>query len=373
MEKPEIIALYLPQYHPTEHNDAWWGKGFTEWTNVGKAKPLFKDHYQPKVPADLGYYDLRIKEVRESQASLARKYGISAFCYYHYWFGNGRQELELPFNEVVESGEPDLPFCLCWANESWHKKFWTDFGSAEKKMLAEQLYPGDDDIDMHFYSLLNAFKDNRYYKVEGKNLFMIYKPFNYPAVSRFIERWQTLAKKNGMPQFLFIAQIQENFTEDNVNHILQLGFDMVNLVELYDAPQRMIYNLNWFSRSILRLRRFISHNISGSPEYYEYSSLINNLVSDINKREECIPTLIPNWDHTPRSGSNGLVFHNSTPDKFYDHVNHTLKLISGKQNKLIFLKSWNEWGEGNYMEPDLKFGKGFLESLYKSLIENSQY
>lgn len=150
MSKPKLIAFYLPQYHPTLDNDKWWGKGFTEWTNVGKAKPLFIGHYQPKVPADLGYYDLRVPEVRELQASLAKEAGIYGFCYYHYWFGNGRKELELPFAEVLKSEKPNFPFCLCWANESWHSKFWNKDGSIEKKILIEQLYPGDDDIINHF-------------------------------------------------------------------------------------------------------------------------------------------------------------------------------------------------------------------------------
>ena len=139
MSRPKVIAFYLPQFHPTPHNDEWWGKGFTEWTNVGKAKPLFWGHYQPKVPADLGYYDLRLSEVREAQAELAREAGIYGFCYYHYWFGDGKEELELPFDEVLRLGKPDIPFMLCWANESWHKKFWNKDGiGTSKQVLVEQ-------------------------------------------------------------------------------------------------------------------------------------------------------------------------------------------------------------------------------------------
>ena len=162
--RPRIIVYYLPQYHPTPDNDKWWGKGFTEWTNVGKAKPLFRGHYQPKGPADLGYYDLRLPEVRAAQVELAKEAGIDGFCYYHYWFGGGKQELELPFNEVLRTGEPDFPFCLCWANEPWHAKFWNMDGTVSKRTLIDQQYGNEEEWKLHFEHVLPAFKDKRYIK-----------------------------------------------------------------------------------------------------------------------------------------------------------------------------------------------------------------
>ena len=214
MSDIKVIALYLPQFHPTPDNDEWWGKGFTEWTNVGKAKPLFPGHYQPKVPADLGYYDLRLPEVREQQAQLAKEAGIYGFCYYHYWFGHGKQELELPFNEVLASGKPDFPFMLCWANESWHAKFWDKDGKASsKKMLIEQTYD-DDDIDPHFYHLLPAFKDPRYIKIDGCPAFMIYRPDEMPDPEKIIKRWQELAKQNGLLGITFMAYLDSDINTD---------------------------------------------------------------------------------------------------------------------------------------------------------------
>ena len=189
MEKPRVIALYLPQYYPFKENDEWWGKGFTEWTNVGKAKPLFKDHYQPKVPADLGYYDLRIPSVREQQAELAREAGIEGFCYWHYWFGNGKRLLADVFDEVLESGHPDFPFCLGWANHSWNSKCWKfDDSILVEKTLMEQTYPGEEDIQMHFKFLLKAFSDPRYIKVDGKPFFLIHDVEKLPEL--YLKRFE---------------------------------------------------------------------------------------------------------------------------------------------------------------------------------------
>ncbi|MBR1455274.1 MAG: glycoside hydrolase family 99-like domain-containing protein, partial [Lachnospiraceae bacterium] len=195
-KKARVIAFYLPQFHPTPENDKFWGKGFTEWTNVAKAKPLFKGHHQPHIPADLGFYDLRMPEVRDAQAKLARDAGIEGFCYWHYWFGNGKQFLQKIFDEVVESGKPDFPFCVGWANHSWNNKNWVNTPTFSKDYyIAEQTYPGAEDNEKHFYSLLKAFKDPRYIKVDGKLLFYIFAPLKFPNVSAFISQWNELAKK----------------------------------------------------------------------------------------------------------------------------------------------------------------------------------
>ena len=207
--KARVLALYLPQFHPIPENDLWWGKGFTEWTNVGKAKKLFPGHYQPRVPADLGYYDLRVPETREAQADLARQYGIEGFVYWHYWFGNGKRLLERPFNEVLASGKPDFPFALAWANESW-RGFW--HGVKTKETLIDQLYPGDEDYIAHFKAVLPAFKDKRYIKCHGKPVFFIYHHRDMPDVAHFIELWQKLARENGLPGIYFISHIQHRFS-----------------------------------------------------------------------------------------------------------------------------------------------------------------
>ena len=362
--KPRIIAFYLPQYHPTPDNDKWWGKGFTEWTNVGKAKPLFRGHYQPKVPADLGYYDLRLPEARAAQAELAKEAGIEGFCYYHYWFGDGKQELELPFNEVVRTGEPDFPFCLCWANESWHAKFWDKDGKASsKKLLIEQQYLGHEDNVKHFYSLLPAFKDKRYMTVDGKLIFVIYKPFEFD-VSEFIQDWQQLAAENGLKGFYFIALLNGphwNLSKDNIVKALTLGFDAVNTVRLGCA-----YSQRSFCKKVIqRIYRILTR----MPILARYEDAFPQFIAKDDEISNVYPTIIPNWDHTPRSGRNGYVLIDSTPELFRKHIRQVLDIVMGKKehDRIIFLKSWNEWGEGNYMEPDLKYGKRYIEALQQEL------
>lgn len=354
-----IIAFYLPQYHPTEDNDRWWGKGFTEWTNVAKAKPLFRGHYQPKIPADLGFYDLRLPEVRRMQVNLAKEAGISGFCYYHYWFGNGKQELELPFNEVVASGEPDFPFCLCWANETWSRKFWNKDGSLiGSETLIKQEYLGEDDDTLHFYTLLSAFKDKRYIKIDGKPLFLIYRPLAFENVSNFIKTWKRLANENGLKGIFFIGYTFN--AEKEGEQILQLGFDAINSCRL---NRNRIRNFGWFVRKMFSV-------IFHTPRRVAYKKIFPALIGKLEKENDnYFPTIIPNWDHTPRSGVNGDLFTNSTPELFERHCVDVLSKIKTKNpnRQICFLKSWNEWGEGNYMEPDLRYGKGFIYALKRAI------
>lgn len=353
---PKIIAFYLPQYHPTPHNDEWWGAGFTEWTNVARARPLFKGHYQPKLPADLGFYDLRLEETREAQAALARKYGIDGFCYYHYWFGNGHRELERPFDEVLASGRPDFPFMLCWANESWAKKFWNNDGSnVQRKILAEQIY-SDEDTDRHFHHLLPAFRDKRYIKVDGQPVFMIYKPLMLPDARKFIMRWRQLAKENGLPGIYFMCQLQLDISVEVIDELLEQGFDAVNTCRLFDV---------WVSKRTKRdlLEVAVNRYLLRRPCARSYDSMYPRFLEEEDSRDDVIPSLIPNWDHTPRSGINGTVLTGATPEKFRLHALEVLDCVAKKRNPFVFLKSWNEWGEGNYVEPDMKYGHGFLQAI----------
>jgi hypothetical protein len=355
--KPRIIAFYLPQFHPIPENDKWWGKGFTEWTNVGKARPLFWRHYQPRVPADLGYYDLRVPETREAQAELAKEAGIEGFCYWHYWFGNGKRLLERPFNEVLTSGRPDFPFCLAWANESW-KGF--AHGLSNRNVLIEQTYPGFKDYVDHFNAVLPALKDKRYITIDGRPLFVIYKPLDSEKIKDFVLTWIDLAKKNGLPGIYFVGH--SNYPHDDFQKIFEIGCAAINIVRLAHATS--------YRNLITRMYSYINHRLALCPEVYSYKSFLKRIiVKSEDIKEYIIPTIIPNWDHTPRSGRSGSVLVGESPVLFRKYLNIFFENIKNKKNNIVFLKSWNEWAEGNYIEPDLKFDSGYLNALKNALQE----
>ena len=359
MKDTKVIAFYLPQFHPTPNNNMWWGNGFTEWTNVGKAKPLYKGHDQPKIPADLGYYDLRIPEVREQQVELAKEAGIHGFCYYHYWFDGNHQELDQPFKEVLSSGKPDFPFCLCWANESWNKKFWNPDGTFDKEVLAEQKYEGTEANESHFKHLLPAFKDERYIKIDGEPVFMIYKPLDFVDIKGFIHQWDQLARDNGFTGIHFIGH---SYEPDDVDSILALGLKTVCLTRVWE-PQRHYFDNKHFRGNIARIIK----RLTSIPFIIPYDKACRYLIGPEGLREEVHPAIIPNWDHTPRSRTGGFVFQDSTPAKFQKHATEVLEQVQAKDNRVVFLKSWNEWGEGNYLEPDLRWGKGYINALRNAL------
>lgn len=353
-----FIAFYLPQYHPTPENDAWWGKGFTEWTNVARARRLYPGHYQPKIPADLGFYDLRLPATRQAQADLAREYGVEAFCYWHYWFGDGRRLLNLPFDEVVHTGEPDFPFCLAWANHSWAKKQFDKAGTQE--LLIEQTYPGDDDAVLHFQTMLPAFRDKRYVKVDGRLLFIIYNPLDNPWLVRFREIWQRLARENGLPGFFFVGKSDKGRLRDEIR---AAGYDAVyndTSLNVHHA-QSMAYKILLELRA--RLFRY--------PIIFAYKEAVKHMIVSTSSDEREFPVIAPNWDHTPRSGSGGMLYKDCLPEYFRQVAIEAINAVKNKpaDRQIVMIKAWNEWGEGNYMEPDLRYGRGMLEALRTAIEE----
>lgn len=357
MSKPRIIAYYLPQFHPIPENDAWWGEGFTEWTNVCKAKPLFRSHLQPRIPADLGYYDLRMTEIREKQAQMAKDAGVEGFCYWHYWFGGkGRQLLNEIIDEVHSTGKPALPFCLGWANESWKAKQWQKNGFGDK-ILMEQRYEGEEDYRAHFDYVKELFKDPRYIRVDGKPFFLIYKPDQFEDVANFIRLWNKWAKEEGIADSIyFVANLDR---QEERTKWIECGFNAVS-PSFMQRLRNSYMKRRPLTKFIVRQLR----NIFKIPVCYD-AEMVNKLIVDekYDSSNEVLPFLFPQWDHTPRSGYMGDLIRNANPEHFRKQAEKVLALASKKENSIVMLKSWNEWGEGNFMEPDQAYGRGFIEAL----------
>lgn len=355
-----LIAHYLPQFHPIPENDEWWGKGFTEWTNVTKAKPLFEGHYQPILPADLGFYDLRVPEVRIAQAELASQYGIEAFCYWHYWFA-GKRVLERPFNEVLKSGEPNFPFCLGWGNDTW-TGIW--HGCADK-ILIEQTYPGPEDEEAHFYALLEAFHDPRYLRVDNKPLFLIYKPYMLPEPKRFLNHWRELAVKEGLPGIYFVGNartMEWRYEEDGFDAMTphNPGLSVYHVFYPHEGITKRIWNQRFPGETFKNL--YLKH--FPGPELMLYEDYIKIALPELRKNMDEFPCVMPNWDNTARCGKQGWVFIDPTPELFGQHLREAIDQVAHRspEKRLVFVKSWNEWAEGNYLEPDQKYGRGYLEA-----------
>lgn len=360
--KARVIALYLPQFHPIPENDKFWGAGFTEWNNVVQAKPLFRGHEQPRIPADLGFYDLRLPQVRERQAQMAKEAGIEGFCYWHYYFGAGKMLLETPFREVLNTGTPDFPFCLGWANHDWTTGTWVKGNkNKQKQMIAKQQYLGDQDYIDHFNYCLPAFKDKRYILVDGKPFFIIYDPFASPEILRFMHVWQNLAIQNGFPGIHFVAM---NATKRSLEEILELGFSAVNNRDIWGVTKRISRN---------RITAFLKIKIASifniPVHRIKYSEYIKCCFKEEEYHNNCYPTILPNYDRSPRAGTNGSIIYGSTPSLFQAHVREALNIVKNKpfEHRIIILKSWNEWGETNYMEPDTKYGYSYLNALKEAL------
>jgi len=354
------ISFYLPQYYPIPENDGWWGKGFTEWTNVTRARPLFKGHRQPNLPADLGFYDLRVPEVREHQAALAREAGIEGFCYWHYWFGGGRKILERPINEVIQSGKPDFPFCLCWANGSW-SGVW--HGAADR-VLMEQHYFGEEDYRAFFLDTLPAFKDPRYIRVDGKPLFLVYSPTDIPDWPVFVATFRKLAREAGLGGFYLLGL-------DNKLEPTSMGLDGI----APNLPAGYWGKIPWQPGLLRKVERQLQYNgrhirqhWMGQPRVLPYADFVANQPDTPLPMHEH-PTVLPNWDNTPRSKQRGLVLQGATPALFGQQMEKAISRMMHKpvEQRLLFIKAWNEWAEGNYLEPDQAFGHGWLQECRRIL------
>lgn len=347
-----FIAFYLPQYHPIPENDEWWGKGFTEWRNVTKAKPLFPGHYQPHLPADLGFYDLRLPEARQAQADLAREYGIYGFCYYHYWF-NGKRLLERPFNDVLTSGEPDFPFCLCWANENWTKAW----DGQEKNILLEQNYSEENDRQ-HIQWLAKAFQDRRYIRIDDKPLFLVYRAKKIPNPLQTTSIWRDEARKMGIGE-LFLCRV-ESFPEEH-DDPTKHGFDAA--VEF--QPDWSNLGKPLCRGKLWRLARGLglSNKAYGENMIHDYASFVERMVQKPLPKYKRFSCVTPSWDNSARRPSNAFIIKNNQPDIYEKWLKHAVELTKDRSiESIVFINAWNEWAEGNHLEPCQKWGRAYLEA-----------
>ena len=357
------VAFYLPQFHPIAENDEWWGPGFTEWRNVAKARPKFPGHYQPHLPGELGFYDLRLAEVREAQAELARTHGIYGFCYYHYWF-NGRRVLERPFNEVLASGKPDFPFCLCWANENWTRAW----DGGEQHVLLQQHYSAEDDL-AHIRALIPAFADRRYIRVDGRPLLLVYRSELLPEPARTAEIWRAEARRAGIGD-LYLARV-ENF----VSGIdpASIGFDAA--VEF--APLGSQVGKIMFRSPVHRL---LARTGLLSSAYVEnrvtlYRALVQGMLAKPNPGFRRFRCVTPMWDNTARRRTRANIYVGSTPALYEawlaDVARQTIEGFAPSE-RIVFVNAWNEWAEGCHLEPDLKWGRQYLEATRAALRDASE-
>jgi lipopolysaccharide biosynthesis protein len=355
------VAFYLPQYHPIPENDAWWGAGFTEWTQVARSRPLFTWHQQPEQPADLGFYDLRVPEVREAQTALASRFGIDAFCYFHYWF-EGRRVLERPFDEVLAFGRPDFPFCLCWANENWTRRW----DGLDNQVLLAQGYSDEDDRN-HIRWLLRAFEDQRYLRIAGRPLFLVYRASKLPDPRRTTSTWREEARRSGMDLFLCLV-------EEPLPDPLQpqdLGFDATvefhPNARLLGPPQgRGGGGRNWLRRRLGLFEH--SYDTAHVVDYEAYVKRVLEPSAPAYRRFRCA---MPAWDNTPRRGKNSIIFRGSSPSLFASWLQALVASARGHEGEsLIFINAWNEWGEGNHLEPCQRWGNAYLRALADALRES---
>ena len=373
----KIIAFYLPQFHTFPENDLWWGKGFTEWTNVKKAKPLFPGHNQPRVPLNKNYYDLTNVETLIWQANLARKYGIYGFCYYHYWF-DGHMLMEKPMEIMLNNKAVDIPFCICWANENWTKA-WADHS---KEVLISQTYGDKNDWKNHFEYFLPFFKDERYIYMDGKPVLVIYRPGLIPTLREMLEYWNELAILNGLQGITYMYQ------HNTYNHKNDRNGDLFSYAIEHQPGRIKEYQKNrpkreqqWFTPKIV-LKKILNIMVNKcsikqtkmSTIWYDYDDAWKRILDIKPQDSKMIPGAFVDWDNSPRYGGRASLYLGVTPEKFEKYLSLQIKHAKDKYQKdIMFLFAWNEWGESGYLEPDEKNGYRMLEAVRQALIETNEF
>ena len=366
----KIIPFYLPQYHEIPENNEWWGDGFTEWTNVRKAKPLYVGHRQPKVPQNNNYYCLLDDGVMKWQIELAKKHGLYGFCFYHYWF-NGHLLLEKPIEKYLKDKDLDFPFCLCWANPDW-TKIWAGKGS---EVLIHQNYSDNQDVEKHLDYLLDFFRDPRYIKEDGKPVFVIYSPEEIPNLENLVKYIRKRVVEEGFPGIKLFYQFMVSQNKDNAIRSLfdyKIRFQPVHaLHDIEDSGKKgsLVKALHLVNKVIYKCFRINVSDYLLNVRKTSYDDVWNKIISFDPKDEKDVACAFVNWDNTPRRGNSGRVIEGATPDKFKRYLRALIDKVNCKYgNDYVFVTAWNEWSEGSYLEPDDENGSSYLNSITEALL-----
>ncbi|MCK9412227.1 MAG: glycoside hydrolase family 99-like domain-containing protein [Prolixibacteraceae bacterium] len=371
------LAIYLPQFHTIPENDKAWGKGFTEWTNVRKAKPLFKGHYQPHIPhEDVGYYDLSDPKVLVRQVAMAKEYGIYGFAFYHYWF-NGKRLLETPLDNMLKTGKPLFPFCYIWANENWTRKW----DGEDNQVIIKQNYSFIDDRQHIIFLCENVFSNKNYITIDGKHLFIVYKPYLFPDPLETTKIFRSVAAQYGIQ--LYLCHMVFGYRKEWQNPLE--GFDAVIDFEPFGIRRNDIFqeialsrqnNLKITHKALIYLfKRIFKKEKIFSAQYNQlhYQHMVDNLKSLKDLPYKIYPSIVPGWDNTARRKNDpALILKNSTPELFEKWLKNIKRdfMPYSKEENFIFINAWNEWAEGNHLEPCQKWGIEYLEKI-KKVLSNS--
>lgn len=361
MSNPKVIAFHLPQFHAIPENDQWWGEGFTEWTNVRKARPIYPGHYQPRIPAEGRYYNLLDPDVLEWQANLAKTYGLHGFCYYHYWF-NGKQLLQRPVEQLLERGRPDFPFCLAWANEPW-TRVWD---GGEKHVLMPQAYGSDDEWREHVRYLIKAFSDPRYIRVRDKPMLLIYRTTAIRDMQPMLDVWNEEVLGAGLPGIHLVSMATGHVPDPRL-HLFDAFADFEPLLTTsYKLSKGARRREKWLKR-FTELRWAIFRHANRTSLSYDYATVWRTI-----ERRTLPPHHYPgafvDWDNSPRRGRDqALIMRNFDKSAFERGINAQIRKARNVGAPFLFMNAWNEWAEGTYLEPDEGRGLFFLETIRDAL------